>query len=392
MEVKKVIIIMRNDLVGYPPTISLIKTLLDIGVEVVYVGMYSDVEGKASLEKRGVEFVPIIYPNNNFSHNKILNYIKILYWQFRYKQNIKKYLSSIDRSGDELIWFVFSDAASLVCKYIMAHPYLVHFYEFDNPNLTWKNRFLNLSYKASDFLNGAHAIIHCEYNRAMIFNGLNGVKRTSYILPNKPYDNKDEGALPDEKTKELVASVKKRVEGKKVILYQGVFNTDERRLDEYCEAMKLLSNDYLFIIMGKLGKGLDYIKEKYSFDNIIFIPFVRPPYHLEITQLANYGILTYKPKTTDLYDVVNINYCAPNKIFEYGKYGIPMISNELPGLRQIFERFNCGKVIKGEITPEKIALIISEIDREYDNMSKGALDYYNSVNFESTVKNIIEGV
>jgi len=381
---------MRNDMIGYPPTISLIKTLCDIGKQVVYVGKYSDDEGRRELEERGVEFVPIIYPNSDFSSNKIINYLKILRWQIKYKRAVKKYLSSIENDENELIWFVFSDAAALISKYISKHNYLVHFYEFDNPNLSWKSLLLNPSYNAKRFLNGAKMVVHCEYNRAMILNGLNGVKRPSFILPNKPYDKCNNAYSNDTATEKVIDEIKKKVEGKKVILYQGVFNTQERRLDEYCEAMNLLSDEYVFIIMGKLGKGLDYIKEKYSYDNIIFIPFIRPPYHLQITELANYGILTYKPKTTDLYDVVNIEYCAPNKIFEYGKYGVPMISNELPGLRQIFERFDCGKVIEGDISPEKIAQAITFIDSRYAEMSKGARTYFESVNIESIIREIVK--
>lgn len=389
MEVKKVIIIMRNDMIGYPPTISLVKALLSIGKKVEYVGLYSDAEGKKVLETAGVEFVPIIYPNSNYSKNKILNFIKILRWQIRYKRAMKKYLSSMAYDEGTLFWIVFSNATPLFSEHLRKRRYLLHFYEFENPRLSWKSRLAAPFYDADELLQGAEATIHCEYNRAMILNGINGIVKPTYILPNKPYDDNNAEPTADEETGKLIASVRERIVGRKAILYQGIFNTKERRLDEFCQAMKLLGDDYVFIIMGKIGKDLDYIKEKYSYDNILFIPFVRPPYHLQITKLAHIGIITYRPQSTSLGNVVNTYYCAPNKIFEYSKFGIPMISNELPGLKQIYERFGCGSIIEGEMTPSKIAKTIRGIDRRYDEMSKGSEAYFSSVDFKEIVQRIV---
>ncbi len=389
MKVKKVIIIMRNDLIGYPPTISLIKALLSLGKKVVYVGLYSDVEGKNTFESAGVTFVPIVYPNSNYSENKFLNSIKIIHRQIRYKREMKRFLSTIGNDEDTLIWFVFSDAAALIGKNLRSHRYLIHFYEFENPCLTWKNRLVYPTYNARKLIQGAEATVHCEYNRAMIMNGLIGINKPTYILPNKPYDKDNTNTVTDEDTEKLLSVIKKRIEGKKTILYQGIFNSKERRLDEFCQAMKLLSDEYVFLIMGKIGKDLDYIKKKYSYDNIIFVPFIRPPHHLQVTKLAHIGIITYKPQSKKLTNVINTYYCAPNKIFEYSKFGIPMISNELPGLRVIYDRFGCGSIIVGEITPQKIADTIISIDQNYDEMRKGSLAYFSSVDFKNIVRNIL---
>lgn len=388
MKVKKVIIIMRNDLIGYPPTISLIKALLSLGKKVVYVGLYSDVEGKNTFESAGVTFVPIVYPNSNYSENKFLNSIKIIHRQIRYKREMKRFLSTIGNDEDTLIWFVFSDAAALIGKNLRSHRYLIHFYEFENPNLSWKSRLVTPSYNARKLIQGAEATVHCEYNRAMIMHGLNGIVKPTFILPNKPYSN-NVMETPDGEINTLLQKIRNKIEGKKVILYQGIFNTKERRLDEFCQAMKLLSDDYVFIIMGKISESLDYIKEKYSFDNIIFMPFIRPPYHLLITKLAYIGILSYRPQTTSLYNVINTYYCAPNKIFEYSKFGVPMISNELPGLKQIFDKYGCGKIIEGDITPSKIVDVVLSIESNYKEMQKGSFEYYSSVDFENIVRKIV---
>lgn len=45
--------------------------------------------------------------------------------------------------------------------------------------------------------------------------------------------------------------VKHKVQGKKVILYQGFFASVERRLEEFCQAINQMPSDYVMIAMGK---------------------------------------------------------------------------------------------------------------------------------------------
>ena len=49
------------------------------------------------------------------------------------------------------------------------------------------------------------------------------------------------------------------------------------------------------------------------YDNCVFYPYVPAPLHLEVTSYARFGILFYRPT------ILNKAFCAPNKIFEYGR-------------------------------------------------------------------------
>ena len=65
--------------------------------------------------------------------------------------------------------------------------------------------------------------------------------------------------------------VKHKVQGKKVILYQGFFASVERRLEEFCQAINQMPSDYVMIAMGKGPNNYyDVLKKKYQSDKILF--------------------------------------------------------------------------------------------------------------------------
>lgn len=387
---KRIIVIPKDDLVYYPPTISLIKVLVHLGMEVECIGEYSDNKGKQVLEGTGVKFVSIFRNTKDKSRFRLINWLYIILRMHHYTKAIKRYFDTAKITDHDLIWFIFSDSIGNLQKTIEKYPYVIQFYEFEDFSLGGRSKILHPFYDAKRFLNNAKALIHCEYNRAMITNCLYGLNKEVFVLPNKPYDvildNND--AVPEDVVR-IVEDVKKRIDGRKVILYQGIFNARERRLDEFCEAIERLPKEFVFIAMGGGGGYFEDIQKKFSSKKIIYLPFIRPPYHLQITRLADYGILTYHPANQSFVGVINPLYCAPNKIFEYGKYGIPMIANDVPGLKLIFETYNCGRTISYPITVEKIVENVLSMDRQRDDLSKGAIAYYDSVNLEEIIENII---
>ena len=389
----RIIIIPKDDLVLYPPTLSLIQVLIELGKEIVCVGDYSDKERKAALEQAGVKFVPIYRKTKDVSSNRIVNWITIIVRMKQYQRKIKRFLESSEVFKDDLIWFIYTNSIGYIQKYIEKFNYVIQFYEFEDFSLSGKEKLFHPGYGVHRLLTNAKALIHCEYNRAMITNGLYGINTEPIILPNKPFeDEKQKSLLIPSEIEAIVENVKDRIKGRKVILYQGIFDPSERRLDEFCESMSLLDDNYVFIAMGGGGGYFDEIKAKYESDRIIFIPFIRPPFHLLITQMANYGVLTYHPADHSYVGVINPLYCAPNKIFEFGKYGVPMIANDVPGLKLIFETYKCGKTVSSPLTPQKIADTILEMESSYEGMSRGSRTYYDSVDIRRIINQIVKSL
>lgn len=387
----RIILIPKDDIIKYPPTLSLINVLLKLGKDVECVGRYSDETGRKQLESQGVKFVDIFREIKDSSRYRIVNWLTIIKRMKQYEKAMKHYFYSANISDDDIVWIIYSNSIAHLQPYIEKYNYVLQFYEFENFAIDGKSRLLYPSYDVYRFLDNAKALVHCEYNRAVITNGLYGIDKHFYILPNKPYELERDGEpqLPDD-ISNVIVDVKKKTDGKRVVLYQGIFDSSERRLEEFCEAMELLPENYVFIAMGGRGGYFEEIKKKYESDRVIFIPFIRPPHHLQITKLASIGVLTYHPAAKNYVDVINPLYCAPNKIFEFGKFGIPMIANDVPGLRMIFNEYHCGETISCPQTPEKIAETILKMDAQYEEMSNSAHAYYESVDVKAIVKDVLE--
>lgn len=386
---KRVFVIFDHDLIGYPPTLSLINVLLSLDKEVVFIGHYSDLEGKAILENKGVRFYDIVYKPDFEIGNSILRKLSILRNMRKYEKDFFRIVNNIEFREDDLMWFIFSDKALYIYDFLKHHKYVIQFYEFVDANFGGKFHLFYPSYNVNELLQNATNVIHCEYNRACIMNGLYGVKGKINVLPNKPVI--EEGQL-DEIPNEIRVTyneISKQINNRKVILYQGIFTSDERRLEEFCEAMEILPSDFVFIAMGG-GKYWEELRTRYTSNKYIFIPFVKPPYHLLFTRMASIGVLNYLPVAKSIEGVINPIYCAPNKIYEYTKYSKPIICNDIPALRTVVENYKCGGIVEQPMTPESISKIVIDIDNNYELLKEGAMSFYNSVDMYKIISNIIK--
>lgn len=381
--IKRVFTIIKEDLVFFPPTLSLIRALCDLNIQVIHLGNYSDSIQRQDLESKGVKFVELI------KYNKSDTLITKLIKQKKFKKKVIKYLEASNISESDYVWILNAETVCLLSSIVGKYRTILQFYEFQNPVFNWKYWMLNPTYNYVKTLHKAEKIVHCEYNRAQISKGLYDLDNLPYILPNKPYINETVlGELPVE-VKNLIDDIKIKIKGKKVVLYQGIFRSKERRLQEFCQAIKELTDDFVLIAMGKGGDEYERLKKKYECDRILFIPFVRPPYHLLVTEMASVCVLSYFPSSETLSHTINPIYCAPNKIFEYAKYGKPMISNDIPGLYYPFKLYNCGRCIKYPMTVEHVKETLKDIFDNYNCLSKGALELYNSVDIKEIISEIV---
>lgn len=379
----KVILIMKEDIVQYPPILSMINVLIKLQKKVVFIGPYSDKQQKNKLKEKGVVFYDKI--SLNVKSKPIHKIIE----QLRFRHYVKSVLTSIYEQDDE-ICIINEDTVCLLWKVICMYKYLIYFLETPGYNVRLKYRIYTPSFKLINACRGAHKIICCEYNRAHIIKGLFQLDELPIILPNKFFkieSQLDDRNIPDD-IQLILDEVKSRTVGKKIILYQGVFNSGERRLEEFILAVNSLPDEYVLLAMGRGNAMFELLKEKYSSDRIIFIDFINPPFHLGITSLAHIGILSYFPVNKSFIQILNPLYCAPNKIFEYSKYGLPMISNDVPALKSTFKEFNCGEIVEYPISISGIAQKILTISSNYEMYTKGALNYYKSVDVEKIIASI----
>ena len=378
--------ILKEDMVYYPPVLSIINVCLDLGYGVVYVGTYTDEIGKSELKNRGVVFVSTNLVNEEkFLLGRVLD--KVLF-----KNQVYTFLKNTVLSDSDYIWLFHTDTLCLLNKLTNRYHVIFHPLEFSSYTANWKYKIISPTINLPQIIRKSSRIVCCEYNRAQITKGILSLKKLPYVLPNKMYlSNEDWYSNIPTDIQLLINPIISKLKGKKVILYQSVFLNKERRLEEFCEAVNVMPNDFVLIAMGRGSKYYDELKEKYDSDRIIFIPFIRPPYHLLITQIASIGVLSYIPDSSSFASVINPLYCAPNKIFEYARYGVPMISNDIPGLSYIFKLYGCGEVVSDLANINQIIEAINGIMSSYSRYSKGATLYYESIDVKGIVKKILLG-
>lgn len=381
---KTIYLILKEDIVYYPPVLSIINVLLDLNIQVVHIGVYSDEIQKSNYEKAGVVFLSTI------NYDGKANLINKFHQQLKYRKQVENYLKNRKFNKGDLIWMFQAETVCLLSNLVKQYPTIIQPFEFFNPIINWKYKLLNPTFNMGVTMRRAKAIVTCEYNRSQITKGIFSLKELPYVLPNKPYLQEKESTAPIE-VNNIIREIESKAKGRKIILYQGVFTAD-RKLDEFCEALMQMSDKYVLLLMGKTSLMYEQLKMKYISDNIIFIPFIQPPYHLLVTQICSIGILTYFPGGTDFANVINPLYCAPNKIFEYGKFGKPMLANDIPGLKYIFKEFNCGECIQDPINIADIKSAINKIFANYDSYVSGSKEYYSSIDLKAIINKIISSI
>jgi glycosyltransferase involved in cell wall biosynthesis len=155
-----------------------------------------------------------------------------------------------------------------------------------------------------------------------------------------------------------------------------------------------LQNDMYKLIFHEREK-IDLSKNKYvvqtrDIGGSNFYLSLNPLPYNEIDKIycgADIGIAIYNPSYGENFkNIAN----ASGKLTHYLKFGIPVIVNELPGMRDVIEKHQCGIVIDNI---NEFNLAVQKIKEQYEYYSRNALTCYNKkYNFDSHCEKIIEAI
>ena len=293
---------------------------------------------------------------------------------FKLKKYLKLFfiLLKFSISSKKIIWYTI-DYQIIPLIYIVSFfkksKCFIAYHEFElvqKETLNQFNRFFfNLYKRLSAKID---LVIVPEANRLeYLLKTTNVRKENTLLFPNTCFSNRDLIFRPHE----LLETI-----GKNTFLVGHTGNLGPscflKSILEVISGFKNADNITLLFI-GSYTKEVKEIIAQYKLENLILIDRIKHAELNSIYQRINLGLILYKP--VDL----NYEFCAPNKLYEYWSFGIPVIAHKLKGLLPLFHNDAQGQLIDMENV------------NEFKDIISGYIHKHNSGNdYKSAIMDIFE--
>lgn len=371
---KTITVVEVNDITLYPPVQNIIKVLLDLGYRINLIGTNLD---NISEDIKSAKNCNLVELGKFQSKLFIARWIHKLYLFKIVRKKVKYYMKD-----SEYLWTT-SDGSIIAIKRLALNYKNI----FQLMELTEYGAVLGgkIKIRLDKIAQKSWKTVVPEINRAYIQKAWWNLSKLSYVLPNKPY-SLDYGETEPELEKAI--NVMKN-DKRKIILYLGGLHSD-RNFETYAKAISKMDG-YVLYIVGKAFSGdpsvlINKLTNDYG---VVYLGFFKPPKHLALVNNAHIGLLPYMIAKTASTSILNALYCAPNKIWEYAGFGVPMVGSDVLGLKHPFEQWNIGRCC--DLNDESsIINAIEEVDKNHDEMSQNCFKFYDSVDLEKIVSEILE--
>lgn len=359
----RVVVINKEAFHQRPPVISTVLLLNDLGYDVTLISVAINDYWNKELDVRNINryIIPDKSSRNRF--NKVVEYLN-------FKKRVSAYLAQhIENKHDTLLWIIGGNTIFCLGDRIKKYRYILQIQELHENDRKYRRVFERV-------INDAEQVFVNEYNRSVLYQCWYNMRKRPLVIPNKPYFIDTE--TPYDLTSYIEESLLDELTDKKIILFQGQI-VQYRDLSPYILAAKMLGG-YQVVL---LGNDYDMVSKYKVIDNtLIHIKRIPAPQYLAVTALAHICLITYDPHS------LNNVYCAPNKIYEYGAFGKPMVGNDIPGLKLI-EDYHAG-ILVDEDNIEAIKSAFQKIENNYQAYSEGARILYESVDNSAIISHAIK--
>lgn len=145
----------------------------------------------------------------------------------------------------------------------------------------------------------------------------------------------------------------------RIALYQGNMQPN-RGLDRIVRVASFLDPDIVIVLMGRAyGDTLvqleSLIEQEHVADRVKIIPPVAHTDLLNWTTSADIGLILYRPEQS-----LNVQWCLPNKLFEYIMAGLPILATQLDAVSELLHQYHTGHIVPS-LAPEAIADAINRM-------------------------------
>jgi hypothetical protein len=220
------------------------------------------------------------------------------------------------------------------------------------------------------------SVVVPEGSRAAIVRYWYRLPYTPHVLPNKPalQCQGRHAQIDDPRARGAIESLGAAT---RLVLYQGWISED-RDIRPVAAVVNKLGEPWRFAVMGADCGFLEEVR--HVCPNVIVIPYIPPPGHLQVTSHAYIGAITYSRAS------LNNVFCAPNKIWEYSGAAVPMICDDLPGL-QVVAAGGAGVCVDFQDS-EALTSSLLHIDAHYERYSAAAAQFFETVDTTTTISAI----
>lgn len=368
-----------RDVVSYPPVLSLIENLLDHGHRVNLVSYHIERMPARILEHPAFSYRQMQEVSGGDPFHRLL----------RGQRRIQEGRSLVEEfmRESDLLWTTTDLTVRVLGETCLKYPHVMQLMEL----IEWYPQFYQTSirFPIETYARQARRVVVPEINRAHIEAAWWQLPKVPTVLPNKPY-RLDPGELSEE-TKRAVSRMRR--EKRHILLYLGSI-APNRSFDTFARAVAQTDGEFALYVAGGVVPGgkklLHELRRQYP-GVVHYLGSFPAPQHLALVQEADLGLLTYKaaPYHNSTISVLNSVYCAPNKLFEYAGYGVPMIGNAVPGLMGPIERWQMGEICDAD-DPSDIAAAMHRVMESHEQMSQNARRFYDSVDLGAIVEDIVQ--
>jgi len=261
---------------------------------------------------------------------------------------------------------------NVIKKILFFKKMYIVYHQFEVVDLN-KNRFKYLKSSKADL------IIFPEVNRLLYFNKFTNGHISSLIFPNTCHVNINI-------EKKLDNDIFKKIGDRKVVGHVGNIGSDHF-IDVLVKLIEYANEDeFFFVLIGQYDLKVSSILLKFKLKNNVLMLSYLP--HLELSKIystIDIGIILYKPID------INFDCCAPNKLYEYWSYGIPVLAHKLKGLNPLFINSIYGELFN--FFDSNIVIELSKkikILERNNYLKESFIKDYDIFNFIPKLKNAIE--
>ena len=376
-----------------PPGISLIKFLMDRGEDVVYIGLFYTEKTKAILSELGIphrlhQRWPVVrfreHPFLRLWFSLTRNYRASPLCRWYQRKFLWRSFKRLTHAADDsslVVWTINMQVAALFGDGLL---------RYENRHVAWLTEYgeeVGRDWRgfSSEKFYANSVLIESEINRARMLQKDKGLKTLPFVLPNKPYGHPRTRnmTVQDAEAAKIVSSWK----NKTVFLYQGSLGEDRKGIVDMIEWICEGFPNSVMAVMSPWSPKIDEISARHK--NFSYVPFVRAPHHLEITSHATIGLAVYTADQVAGISPLNGLYCAPNKTFEYCGFGIPLLCNNPPGLRDSVGKAGAA-ICLPELTRESVVAGINKLISDYHEYSGRAKAFFDSIDLVRIIGEILE--